>query len=138
MSQKHLQQWRAWRDDYRSSRPPVTCQNCDTHYPQGKDEGNAVYQGFNLVECGKCQQVDFTAEQSEPKILFPHVYKRTWRDVACRYIQRFGGSTFHVQTDVDDSEIYLRNAYGMTIATVSLLNRFSEKVDRADFSEMPY
>ncbi|MDD9972980.1 MAG: hypothetical protein OXU27_03190 [Candidatus Poribacteria bacterium] len=46
--------WRAWREDYRSSRPPVTCQKCDTHYPRGKDEGNAIYRGFTLVQCGNC------------------------------------------------------------------------------------
>ena len=75
---------------------------------------------------------------TEPEILFPHVYKRTWRDVARRYIQRFGGSTFSVQTAADDAEIYLRNRQGTPIATVSLLNRFPEKVDPSTFEGMPY
>lgn len=134
MSQKHLRQWLAWREDYRCTRPAVTCQNCDTHYPRGKDEGNAIYIGFNLVECGNCQQVEF----AEPTILFPHAYKRVHRDVACRYIAMFGGSTFRVQTDADDCEIYLRNKHGETIASVSLLNRFPEPVDESIFSEMPF
>ena len=63
MKNKHLRQWLAWRDDYRCARPPVTCENCDTHYPAGKDEGNAIYLGFRLVECGNCQQVEFAAEK---------------------------------------------------------------------------
>jgi len=134
MSQKHLRQWQAWREDSRCTRPPVTCQGCETHYPKGVDEGNAIYIGFNLVECGNCQSVEFT----EPTILFPHAYKRVNRDVACRYIQRFGGSTFNVQTDADDAEIYLRNKHGETIASVSLLNRFPEHVDESIFSEMPF
>ena len=134
MSQKHLRQWQAWRDDYRCTRPAVTCQNCDTHYPRGKDEGNAIYIGFNLVECGNCQSVEF----AEPTILFPHAYKRTYRDVACRYIAMFGGSTFRVQTDADDCDIYLRDKHGETIASVSLLNRFPEPVDESIFDEMPF
>ena len=62
MKTQRLEQWRAWREDYRSSRPPVTCQNCETHYPAGKDEGNAVYMGYNLVQCGNCQQVEFVSD----------------------------------------------------------------------------
>ena len=136
---RDLRQWAAWRDDYRCMRPAVTCQKCDTHYPRGKDEGNAIYIGFRLVQCGNCQQVEFAAEaDSEPRILFPHAYKRTSRDVACRYIQRFGGSTFRVQTDADDCEIYLRNKHGETIASVSLQNRFPEHVDMAIFDDMPF
>ena len=134
MSQKHLPQWQAWREDSRCTRPAVTCQGCDTHYPRGKDEGNAIYQGFNLVECGNCQKVEF----AEPRILFPHAYKRVFRDVACRYIQRFGGSTFNVQTDADDCDIYLRDKHGETIASVSMHNRFPEHVDESIFDEMPF
>ena len=69
MKTQRLEQWRAWREDYRSSRPPVTCQGCNTHYPAGKDEGNAVYQGYNLVKCGNCQQVEFTAAAVDPKAI---------------------------------------------------------------------
>ena len=138
---RDLRQWAAWRDDYRCMRPAVTCQKCDTHYPRGKDEGNAIYIGFRLVQCGNCQEVVFHEEEqrkAEPRILFPHAYKRTYRDVACRYIQRFGGSTFSVQTDADDCDIYLRNKHGETIASVSLLNRFPETIDESIFSEMPF
>lgn len=130
---RDLRAWQDWRDDSRCTRPAVTCQGCDTHYPRGKDEGNAVYLGFNLVSCGECSK-----RNTEPQILFPHVYKRTSRDVACRYIARFGGSTFAVQTDADDAEIYLRDKHGETIATVSLLNRFPEPVDERQFDKMPF
>lgn len=130
---RDLRAWQDWRDDYRCTRPAVTCQGCDTHYPKGKDEGNAVYSGFNLVSCGECSK-----RHAEPQILFPHVYKRTYRDVACRYIAMFGGETFSVQTAFDDCEIYLRDKHGETIATVSLLNRFSEHVDTARFDDLPF
>ena len=162
----HRAEWRNWREDaHRATRPAVTCENCDTHYPRGQDEGNARYEGYNLVECGACQEVEFvpvdrraeirkvveritrklsnhiaarTGPASEPEILFPHVYRRVFRDTACRYIRRFGGQTFSVQTAIDDSEIYLRNRHGLTIATVSLLNRFPEEVDTAIFDDMPF
>ena len=68
MKTQHLQQWRAWREDYRSSRPPVTCETCETHYPSGQDEGNAVYIGYRLVQCGNCQEVEFAAEKENADV----------------------------------------------------------------------
>lgn len=133
MSQKNLQQWMAWRDDYRCARPDVSCQGCDTFYPQGKHAPMMQFQGFNLVHCSECEK-----PKAEPVLLFPHVYKRVFRDVACRYIQRFGGSTFSVQTDVDDAEIYLRNALGFPIATVSMFDRFPKPVDASELSDIPF
>lgn len=59
---RDLRDWQAWREDPRCPRPAVTCQSCDTHYPRGTDEGNAIYQGFNLLQCGNCQQVEFHTE----------------------------------------------------------------------------
>ena len=46
------------------------------------------------------------------------------RDIAIRYIQRFNGSTFHVQTAADDSDIYLRNAFALTIAKVLATDKY--------------
>ena len=50
--------------------------------------------------------------------------RKIHRDVAVRYIERFGGSTFVVQTEIDDCETYLRNSLGLTIATVSQFEKF--------------
>lgn len=50
------QDWHAWRTDYWCQRPAVTCENCGTHYPRGKDEGNATYIGYALKSCGACNQ----------------------------------------------------------------------------------
>ena len=130
MKKQHLQQWMAWRDDYRCARPLVSCQGCDTFYPSHQSATQMVFEGFNLVRCSACN------EKTEPKIPFPHVYKRVNRDVACRYIQRFGGSTFSVQTAIDDCEIYLRNAFGFPIATVSMFDKFP-KVSPV-FDDIPY
>ena len=140
MKNRHLQQWMAWRDDYRCARPPVSCQGCDTFYPPNEHANVMIFDGFQLVECSECKKKAQAGKQTEPEILFPHVYKRVNRDVVCRYIQRFGGSTFSVQTAADDCEIYLRNRHGATIATISLLNRFPETPPENDsvFADMPY
>lgn len=135
MKKQRLQQWMAWRDDYRCARPPVSCQGCDTFYPTGKDAAVMTFQGFNLIRCSEC---DTPKPKAEPTVLFPHVYKRVFRDVACRYIERFGGSTFMLQTDVDDAEIYLRNRQGFTIATVSMFDRFAKPVNDTELADIPF
>ena len=63
------------------------------------------------------------------------VTRRVCRDVVARYIRRFGGSTFQVQTAFDNSEIYLRDVSGLAIAQVSFLSRFPEQVTDYD---LPY
>ena len=60
------------------------------------------------------------------------VTRRVCRDVVCRYIRRFGGSTFQVQTDFDNAETYLRDVTGLAIAQISFLNRFPEQVTVSD------
>ena len=153
------QQWRAWRDDYRCARPAVTCQNCDTHYPRGKDEGNATYIGYSLKSCGNCQSVNFReiearrkAEIAEvvervEKRLTSHIARRRnnpttkpireiHQDVATRYILLFNGSTFSVQTAPDDADIFLRNAFGLTIAKVLLTDRYPQ--DYAVVDDLPF
>ena len=135
------EQWRAWRDDYRSSRPAVTCEGCGTHYPRGnQDEGNATYIGYSLKSYGECQRIS-QREKSRQDHFQAHLASRNGirkihRDVAIRYIERFGGSTFVVQTEIDDCEIYLRNAFGLAIATVSMFDKFPKTVEIA--TEIPY
>ena len=58
---RHYQQWR--EDPIGCMRPAVTCTGCDTHYPKSVDEGNAIYSGFSLIQCGKCQPtIEFHTE----------------------------------------------------------------------------
>ena len=62
-------QWRAWRDDYRSERPDVTCAGCGTHYPRGTDTGNATYIGYSLKSCGNANA---DGEKRADRITFKH------------------------------------------------------------------
>ena len=140
------EQWRAWRDDYRSERPAVTCDGCGTHYPRGKDEGNATYIGYSLKSCGACHRDNelkradarvvlklhrhISARKNTPKESKP--IREIHRDTACRYISRFDGSTFTVQTAPDDADIYLRNAFGLTIAKVMPTDRYPKPVEIHD------
>ena len=122
-------QGRAWRDDYRSERPDVTCAAGGTHYPRGKDERNATYIGYSLKSFGERQCIS-RREKSQQEhfqarlVASRNGIRKIHRDVAVRYIERFGGSTFVVQTEIDDCEIYLRNSLGLTIAIVSMFDKF--------------
>lgn len=51
------------------------------------------------------------------------------RDVAIRYLQRFGGQTFAVQTSFDESEIYLQNANGTVLGKVSYTDKYPVDVE---------
>ena len=73
-----------------------------------------------------------------PGVGFRYLYKRTYRDVACRYIQRFGGSTYKEPTAIDDYEVYLRNRDGEIIATISSFDRFPKPVDTQIFDNIPF
>jgi len=59
------------------------------------------------------------------------------RDVACRYLSRFGGCTFAVQTDADAAEMYLENAKGSVLGKVLYTDKYPKQTD-CDFSDMPY
>lgn len=143
------QDWKAYRDDYRCTRSAVTCEGCGTHYPRGKDEGNATYIGYALKTCGNCERLKRYAEIRK---VTARISKRidNWiatrdagnrkvhRDIACRYIERYQGETFAVQTEIDDCKIYLRNANGKTIAEVLSTDRYPKLPSVTDFHEIPY
>lgn len=114
----------------------IACE-CGKVYPISESEKLSPNRINNVAKaCTACN--GHPGPATEPELLFPHVYKRVFRDVACRYIQRFGGSTFSVQTDADDCEIYLRNREGLTIASVSLLDRYPKPPAPETFADMPY
>jgi len=138
--------WQMWREDYRCARPAVTCEGCRTHYPRGKDEGNATYIGYSLKTCGNCHRQNelkrssarvmlklhrhITARMNTPKEAKP--IRGIHRDIAARYITRFHGSTFAVPTAEDNADIYLRNTYGLTIAKVIPTDRYPKAVEVFD------
>ena len=131
MAVKNFRQWQAWREDpIGCTRPAVSCQTCDTHYPRGTDEGNAIYEGFNLVECGKCQVVEFHPTPQRKRTIY--------RDVAVRYLQRFGGQTFAIQTGIDTAEIYLENPKGKIIGSVTYSDKYPKPPTAETFKDMPF
>lgn len=60
------------------------------------------------------------------------ITRRVCRDVVQRYIQRFGGDVFTVQTEIDSAETYLRDTNGIAIAQVSFLNRYPKHATISD------
>ena len=73
-----------------------------------------------LVECKHCTQ------DAEPEVLFPHVYRRVFMDIAHRYIERFGGHVFVVPLGFGRWELYLRDDTGDVIATVSQFDKYTK------------
>ena len=61
-----------------------------------------------------------------------------YRDVAYRYIRRFGGTTITAQNDVDNCEIYLRNAHFSVIAKVSPFDKYPKFEANPAVDDMPY
>ena len=122
------EQWQMWRDDYRCARPPVSCEGCDTFYPSHKDAGMMIFEGFRLVQCSECQRQKrikkSLRDHFQARLASLNGIRKIHRDIAVRYIERFGGSTFAVQTEIDDCEIYLRNAFGLAIAQVLSTDRY--------------
>ena len=59
-----------------------------------------------------------------------------YRDVACRYIKRFGGHTEFVQTAADDGYIILVDLDGETRGQVSLFDKFTKPIEIV--SEIPF
>ena len=64
--------------------------------------------------------------------------KPIYRDVAVRYLQRFGGSTFAMQTEADNSEIYLENPKGQILGSVSYLDKYPKPPADSEFADMPF
>jgi len=67
----------------------------------------------------------------------PRVRKVIPRDVAQRYIERFGGSTRAVQIAADDAIVYLRNADGDVLGPVTQTDKYPRET-ALDFSTMPF
>ena len=145
-------QWRFWRDDYRCTRPPVSCRGCGRHYPQHVSAAVMIFSGYTLVSCSNCSKpkpkkpLRSVAEliqrqrlkQKRPIFPYPKVYKRTYRDVACRYLQRYGGRTHREQTAIDDFEVYLVNPNNVAIATISSLDRFPKPIEDVVCDDIPF
>ena len=130
-----------WYDD----RKEIPCE-CGEVYPRGSRSVNASSVNGLANGCVKCKKSEREREIAKAKVrcmlrLARHIAKQRkrtiYRDVAVRYLQRFGGSTFAVQTDVDESEIYLENEKGQILGSVSYLDKFP-KPPATDLSDLPF
>lgn len=136
----------AWLESDRyDDREVIPCE-CGAVYPRHSRSVNASSINGKANGCTACKPSRHEREIAKAKArcllrLARHIAnqrKRTiYRDVAVRYLQRFGGSTFAVQTESDDCEIYLENAKGQILGAVSYLDKYP-KPPVTDFSEMPY
>ena len=125
----------------------VTCE-CGAVYPRHSRSVNASSVNGKANGCVKCKKSEREREIAKAKArcllkLARHIAKARrkriiYRDVAARYLRRFGGSTFTVQTDVDASETYLENEKGQVLGKVSSLDQYPKGFDDAIVADIPY
>lgn len=61
-----------------------------------------------------------------------------YRDVAYRYLQRFGGQVFTVRTAIDDADNFLENASGRILGSVSYSDKYPKLPAAETFDGMPF
>ena len=125
----------------------ITCE-CGKVYPLSESKKLSPYQVNGIAKgCTACMKERHQRELAKATArcrltLARHIAKARRkrvisRDIAVRYLQRFGGKTFSVQTGIDTAEIYLENAKGQIIGSVSYLDKYP-KAPVTDFSDIPY
>ena len=132
-----------WYDD----RKVIPCE-CGAVYPRHSREVNASSINGIANGCTACKPSQRPREIAKAKTrcrlkLARHIAKARrkrviYRDVAVRYLQRFGGSTFAVQTAIDASEIFLQDANGRVLGAVSYQDKYPKLPAHSDFADMPF
>lgn len=143
--------WGGWSEsDWYDDRTEIPCE-CGAVYPRHSRKVNASSINGIANGCVSCKpskrerEITKAADRCRLK-LARHIamirrarMKRIiYRDVAVRYLERFGGQTFSVQTDVDACEVYLENKQGTIIGKVSSLDLYPKGFDDAIVSDIPY
>ena len=126
---------------------PIECE-CGKVY---KPFSRSVHQSFvngKANGCISCKPERYQREIAKAKArcllkLARHIAglrnRTIYRDVAVRYIQRFGGSTFGVRKNaIDDIEIYLENPKGQILGEVSYLDKYPKPPAKSEFADMPF
>ena len=136
-----------WQEsDAYEDRNELPCQ-CGAVYPRHAiDHLSAVFIGGKATDCTACQpngerarRIKAIANRIEATLFRHRNGKRiVHRDVAVRYLQRFGGHTFSVQAEVDDCQVHLKNANGEVIAVVSYLDKYPKPPAERTFADMPF
>ena len=131
-----------WYDD----RTEIPCE-CGAVYPRHSRKVNASSINGIANGCTACKPSRREREIAKAKTrcmakLAKHIAKQRkrtiYRDVAVRYLQRFGGQTFTVQTDIDACEIYLENGKGKILGSVTYSDKYPSKTVISDYADMPY
>lgn len=142
--------WGGWSEsDWYDDRTEITCE-CGAVYPRHSRKVNASSVNGIANGCTACKpdrqerEIAKAATRCRLKLARHIATQRArtrrviYRDVAIRYLQRFGGQTFAVQTDVDACEIYLENAKGLIIGKVSYLDLYPKGLDDVVVDDIPF
>ena len=119
-----LQGFGTWSESaFYDDRSSFSCP-CGAVYPRHFARRVASTNGKPIF-CEACKVVD-------------HPTRIVHRDVACRYVIRFGGRTFSEQTGIDTCVVYLRSELGVIVGRVSMFDKFPKPVDESIFDDMPF
>ena len=127
---------------------PVECQ-CGAVHSYWSKAYNRSFIGNKANGCVRCKpgrhQRETAKAASRCRLsLARHIAKSRrkgdviYRDVAIRYLQRYGGSTFGIQTDADSREIYLEDKNGRVLGKVEYLDKYPKPPDPETYADMPF
>ena len=124
--------------DRRSTTYLCRSERCCTCGSVRTSRGVGEFVNDQLVNCSDCHKTKIE-KPKVPIFRYPRrFYKWAYRDVACRYLQIFGGRTHREITAIDDFEIYLVDRNDEVIAKVSPFDRFPKPLETTDFDDIPF
>ena len=134
--------------DWYETRNELPCKCCAVFPRHASDHLSSVSINGIYTDCTKCKPNGERSRRIKEianrikATLFRHLHAKpriVCNDVTVRYLKRFGGQTFAVQTEIDECDVFLKNDAGEVLAVVSLFDRFPKPLPPpATFADMPY
>lgn len=127
-------------------RKQIACE-CGKVYPPHSRAVNASFVNGIANGCVECRPVRMERENIKAlgRIRYKlamHIAKRKkriiHRDVAVRYLQRFGGHTFGVRKSFDMADIFLESESGIVLGMVTYSDKYPKPPAESDFADLPF
>lgn len=124
----------------------IQCE-CGKEYPHHSRSVHASSINGIANGCIECKPEAYQREMIKAQTLCRHRLAKhiaaqrgrtIYRDVAYRYLQRFGGQVFTVQTAIDGADLYLENAKGLIIGSITYSDKYPKPPEAETFDGMPF
>lgn len=118
---------------------PQTAYIYDTHRPNPTPKGEIVgiFSAYDAKKVARLLNAERYGDSGTPPYKKPAAHRIIHRDVAARYIQRFGGRSEWTQIDVDNANLYLIDKDGERRGQVFMIDKFTSSVD-ATLDTIPF